>query len=126
MKTISRIQTSIVAMALLAMLTTASAFADLSPHTKAVLDGTMHKSQDDKGYVIHVDSAKGEDGKEIAGLKGTDMAMPEKMADEMMKCCESMVGKPCRVECTIKDGKITEVKSVTGRDMTKPGTKGGN
>lgn len=126
MRTITRIQTAIAALALLAMIATASAFADVSPHTKAVLDGTLTKSKDAKGYVVHVDSAKTEDGKDLPDLKGKDLALPEKMSDEMKKSCEAMCGKPCQIHCTIHDGKITEVTSVSGRDLTKPGTKGAN
>ncbi len=89
---------------------------------KAVLDGTLTKSKD-KGYVIQVDSATTPKGKELRYLQGKEMPLPEKMSEEVMEQCSSFCDQPSTIECTIVNGKITKVKSVAGRDMTKPGTK---
>lgn len=126
MNSISRFQALVAALAVLVMVASTTAFADVSPHTKAVLDGTLMKNKDGKGYVVHVESAKTTDGKELPDLKGKDMPLPEKMSDDLMKQCTSCCDKVCRIECDIDNGKIAKVKSIALRDQTKPGTKGAN
>jgi hypothetical protein len=113
-------------MAALTMVLSTAAFAALSPHTTAVLDGTMHKTDDGKGYVIKVESAKTMDGKDMPELKGKEMPIACEMSGDMSAACMKHCEKAVQVTCCIEDGKIVAVSNVTGRDMTKPGTKGAN
>lgn len=156
----SRFQTAVVALALFAMVATATVCAEVAPHTKgpgamipkgnsfaqenqflrgsccdssetlpagrkAILDGTLSRSKGEgKGFVIHVDSAKTPKGKELPKLKGKDLPLPKDMSDETVEKCIDCCDNPVTIECTVVGGKITKVKSVVCRDVTKPGSKG--
>jgi hypothetical protein len=64
------------------IVSSAAAFAAApSPHTMAVIDGTMHKTEDGKGYVIKVETATDKEGKELPDMKGMAMPMPGDMSN---------------------------------------------
>ncbi len=122
----TQFQYVIAAVAVLMMMVTGVAFAAPSPHTKAVLDGTMHKSTDGKGYVLRVESAKAEDGTDLPDLKGKEVAMPADMSEDMAAACAAHCEKAVQVKCCIEDGEIAATSSVSARDVAAPGAKGKN
>lgn len=124
MKSIGPAQKVMAVMAVLMIMATGVAFAAPSPHTKAVLDGTMHKSADGKGYVLRVESAKAEDGTDLPELKGKEVAMPADMSEEMAAACAAHCEKAVQVKCCIEDGKIAATSSVSAREVAAPGGKG--
>lgn len=124
MNSINPVQKVIATMVVLMIMATGVAFAAPSPHTKAVLDGTMHKSTDGKGYVLRVESAKAEDGTDLPDLKGKEVAMPADMSEEMAAACAAHCEKTVQIKCCIEDGKIAATSSVSARDVAAPGAKG--
>ncbi len=114
------------AVVVLMIMATGVAFAAPSPHTKAVLDGTMHKSADGTGYVLRVESAKAEDGTDLPELKGQEVAMPADMCEDMKATCAAHCEKAVKIKCCIEDGKIAATSSVSAREVAAPGAKGKN
>lgn len=124
MNRISQLQKVMAAMAVLMIMASGVAIAGPSPHTKAVLDGTMHKSSDGKGYILRVESAKAEDGTDLPDLKGKEVAMPADMSGDMAAACAAHCEKAVQIKCCIEDGKIAATSSVSARDVAAPGAKG--
>jgi hypothetical protein len=124
MNSISSVQKVLAAVAVLMIMATGMAFAAPSPHTEAVLDGTMHKSADGKGYVLRVESAKAKDGTELPDLKGKEVAMPADMSEDMGAACAAHCEKAVQIKCCIEDGKIAATSSVSAREVAAPGAKG--
>jgi len=124
MNSISSAQKVMATVVVLMIMATGVAFAGPSPHTKAVLDGTMHKGADGKGYVLRVESAKAEDGTDLPDLKGKEVAMPADMSDEMAAACAAHCEKAVQIKCCIEDGKIAATSSLSARDVAAPGAKG--
>jgi hypothetical protein len=89
------------------------ALAAISPHSQAVIDGTLlHKGA--KDYAVKVDAAKAQDGKPIDELKGKELAMPADKAGE----CEKLVGKKVRMTCSVDaDGKCTSCSNIAERKI---------
>ncbi len=124
MKRISGIQSALAVLAVLVLMASSVAFAAPSPHTIANLDGTLHKTSDGKGYVVRVETAKTEDGKDLPDLKGKEVPLPKDMGDDMSACCDKHCDKAVQVKCCIDEkGNIAAVSQVSGRDFSKPGTK---